>query len=81
VFVLAAGQFPGHNSLSISNEFKDVLFGCFWFGVGLRPVLGYREVSCSLYVGRILEPGDALEELVLLLERQYFEEAAEEQIF
>jgi hypothetical protein len=81
VIGLAAGPFTGCEPPNISDEFKAVLVGSIDFfasksrvGFGVHVVLGYEQIMCSLYVGRILKPGEALEELILLLERQYFEE-------
>lgn len=78
---LARGTFTGCEPPSISDEFKAVLFGSIGYfvstshvGFGMRLAFGYQEIWCSLYVGRILEPWEAMEELILLLERQYFEE-------
>jgi len=55
----------------LDDGFKK-LFICMPGPCGLT--VGYRERLCSLYVGLFPVPWVALEELVLLLERQYFEE-------
>jgi hypothetical protein len=87
VIGLAAGPFTGCEP-NISDEFKAELVGridYFVFasrlGFNLGFTLGYEGVTCSLWVGRILDMCEALEELILLLERQYFEESAEERYF